>query len=191
MSWTDASCFESAVQSDAAAVVTVAVGGVGAAPQATANTRTDGNKTRVPSMPLTYHRAMPSKQAKSKKSGTFAAPIPILRSFDEKKAKEFYVGFLGFTLDFEHRFEKNTPLYMQVSKDGCRIQISEHFGDGTPGTKLKIETGDLASYHRALNAKKYRNARPGLHDREWGEREMPINNPFGNTIIFFEKLPRR
>lgn len=32
-------------------------------------------------------------------------PIPILRIFDEAKAREFYVGFLGFTVDWKHRFE--------------------------------------------------------------------------------------
>ncbi len=32
-------------------------------------------------------------------------PIPILRIFDEAKAEEFYLDFLGFKLDWEHRFE--------------------------------------------------------------------------------------
>lgn len=31
----------------------------------------------------------------------FNSPIPILRSFDEGKAKEFYVDFLEFTVDWE------------------------------------------------------------------------------------------
>lgn len=46
----------------------------------------------------------------------FGTTTPILRIFDEAKAKEFYVGFLGFTVDWEHRFEAGLPLYMQVSK---------------------------------------------------------------------------
>jgi len=40
----------------------------------------------------------------------------VLRSFDEAKAREFYVDFLGFTVDWEHRFEPGMPLYMQVSR---------------------------------------------------------------------------
>ena len=36
---------------------------------------------------------------------------PILRIFDEAKAKEFYVDFLGFKVDWEHRFEPGLPLY--------------------------------------------------------------------------------
>ena len=41
--------------------------------------------------------------------------IPIFRIFDVDKAKEFYCGYLGFKVDWEHRFEESTPLYMQVS----------------------------------------------------------------------------
>lgn len=33
--------------------------------------------------------------------------IPLLRIFSVEKAKEFYVGFLGFTIDWEHRFDDN------------------------------------------------------------------------------------
>ncbi|MBA4160284.1 MAG: VOC family protein, partial [Gemmatimonadetes bacterium] len=43
----------------------------------------------------------------------FTRTTPILRIFDEAKAKEFYVAFLGFTVDWEHRFEDDLPLYLQ------------------------------------------------------------------------------
>jgi catechol 2,3-dioxygenase-like lactoylglutathione lyase family enzyme len=42
--------------------------------------------------------------------------VPILRSYDEGKAREFYVDWLGFKVDWEHRFAPDTPLYMQVSR---------------------------------------------------------------------------
>ena len=48
---------------------------------------------------------------------SLARTTPILRIFDEFRAKEFYVEFLGFKVDWEHRFEPGLPLYMQVSKD--------------------------------------------------------------------------
>jgi len=51
----------------------------------------------------------------------FGKTTPILRIFDEAKAKEFYIDFLGFRVDWEHRFEEGLPLYMQISKDGCII----------------------------------------------------------------------
>ncbi len=65
---------------------------------------------------------------------THIQTYPILRSFDEAKAREFYVGWLGFTIDWEHRFEPDTPLYMQVSRDGIGLHISHHHGDGSPAS---------------------------------------------------------
>jgi len=40
---------------------------------------------------------------------TFGKTVPIFRIFDEAKASEFYMGFLGFTVDWQHRFEPNLP----------------------------------------------------------------------------------
>lgn len=114
-------------------------------------------------------------------------PIPILRSFDEVKAKEFYVDFLGFKIDWEHRFEDNTPLYMQLSKDACIIHLSEHHGDSSPGASLRILSSDLDTYQKELLEKKYKHARPGIQDMPWGTRDMSIADPFGNKLIFNEE----
>ena len=111
---------------------------------------------------------------------------PILRSFDEAKAREFYVDFLGFKIDWEHRFEPDLPLYMQVSKEDCIIHLSEHHGDCSPGSALRIAATDLEAYQEQLLAKQYKNARPGIEDTPWGTREMCINDPFGNRLIFFQ-----
>ncbi|WP_228127271.1 glyoxalase superfamily protein [Acinetobacter sp. CIP 102637] len=45
----------------------------------------------------------------------FTRIAPLIRIFDENKAKEFYVEFLGFNIDFEHRDSDDARLYMQVS----------------------------------------------------------------------------
>lgn len=112
---------------------------------------------------------------------------PILRIFDEEKAKEFYVGFLGFRADWEHRFGDNFPLYMQISKDDCTIHLSEHHGDCTPGGALRIETEDVSAFNRVLLQKEYRYAKPGVESTPWNTHEMTITDPFGNRLIFFEK----
>ena len=59
----------------------------------------------------------------------FASTIPIFRIFDESKARQFYLEFLGFSLDWAHRFEPALPLYMQVSRSGCVLHLSQHHGD--------------------------------------------------------------
>ena len=114
-------------------------------------------------------------------------PIPILRSFDEAKAKEFYVDFLEFKVDWEHRFSQDSPLYMQVSKGDCILHISEHHGDCSPGASLRIEVDDIDGYQKLLNDKRYKNARPGINEQPWG-RDMPIADPFGNRLIFCHLL---
>jgi uncharacterized glyoxalase superfamily protein PhnB len=115
---------------------------------------------------------------------TFGKTTPILRIFDEKKAREFYVDFLGFTVDWEHRFEPDTPLYMQVSKDRCVLHLSEHYGDATPGASMRIETGDVDAFQKLLTSKHYKYARPGVQDMPWGTRDMTVQDPFGNKLTF-------
>ena len=117
----------------------------------------------------------------------FESPIPVLRIFDEAKAREFYLDFLGFTVDWEHRFADELPLYMQVSRDGCVLHLSEHFGDGVPGTCLFLPMTGIRELHADLVAKKYKHARPGLIDQEWGWTEMHIGDPFGNKLRFAQR----
>jgi catechol 2,3-dioxygenase-like lactoylglutathione lyase family enzyme len=119
---------------------------------------------------------------------TLGPVVPILRSFDEAKAREFYVGFLGFSVDFEHRFADDLPLYMGISRAGCVLHLSEHHGDGTPGAHLRIHTSDIAALHAELTAKRYKNSRPGLVERPWKTRELTVPDPFGNRITFFQPL---
>ncbi len=115
------------------------------------------------------------------------APVPVLRIFDEAKAKEYYIDFLGFHLDWEHKYEENFPVFMQVSKDLCVINLSEHHGDACPGSVLRIETAALDDYRKLLHEKKYKYSRPGIEDTSYGHREMRLGYPFGNRLIFFER----
>jgi Glyoxalase superfamily protein len=117
----------------------------------------------------------------------FTRTIPTLRIFDSGKAREFYIGFLGFKVDFEHRFEPDLPLFMQISLGDVVLYLSEHHGDCSPGAKIVIETTGLAAYHADLVAKKYGYARPGLVDQPWGATTLTIADPFYNRIEFSER----
>lgn len=117
-------------------------------------------------------------------AGRCGAPVPILRIFDEAKAREFYLDFLGFRVDWEHRFEPGSPLYAQISKDACVLHLSEHSGDGTPGTFVRVEVTGIDAFCALLNEKRYRYARPGVMAMPWGTRDMTIADPFGNKLIF-------
>jgi uncharacterized glyoxalase superfamily protein PhnB len=116
----------------------------------------------------------------------FGPAVPILRMFDEAKAREYYVGFLGFTIDWEHRFADDAPLYMQVSRGGAVLHLSEHHGDASPGAIVRITVDELDALHAELTGKKYKYNRPGIQTMPWGTREMTANDPFFNRIVFVE-----
>ncbi|GGO08248.1 glyoxalase superfamily protein [Saccharibacillus kuerlensis] len=112
--------------------------------------------------------------------------IPILRIFDEALAKQFYVDYLGFKIDWEHRFEADMPLYLQVSKGPITLHLSEHHGDCTPGSAIRIGTPDIRELHRELTAKPYRFLNPDVEQMPWGGLEVILIDPFGNRVIFYE-----
>jgi len=89
--------------------------------------------------------------------------IPILRSFDEAATKAFYVDFLGFDIEHEHRF------------------------DATPGGSARIDVDDVHAYCNQLNSKCYKYARPGVISQPWGYDDMTIADPSGNRLIFCTK----
>lgn len=120
---------------------------------------------------------------------TFGTITPILRIFDIAKADEFYLGFLGFSIDWDHRFGDNAPLYRQISRAGLLLHLSEHHGDGSPGARLRIATRGVEALQQELTAKNYRYMRPGLERMPWGTLEVGVYDPFGNRIQFFEPLP--
>ncbi|WP_413793933.1 MULTISPECIES: glyoxalase superfamily protein [unclassified Pseudomonas] len=115
---------------------------------------------------------------------SFGKTTPILRIFDETKALAFYVDFLGFAVDWQHRFGENFPLYLQVSRGDCVLHLSEHHGDCTPGSALRIETDELEAFQLQLQDKAYRYAHPQIQAMPWGSQDMTVVDPFGNRLVF-------
>ncbi|EKN65218.1 glyoxalase family protein [Neobacillus bataviensis LMG 21833] len=111
---------------------------------------------------------------------------PILRIFDVSMAKDFYLNVLGFSLDWEHRYGENFPLYLQVSRGACKLHLSEHFGDSSPGIALRIEVEGIEYFHKTLLSKDYKYAKPGLEVADWGDTEIRLRDPFGNKLVFYE-----
>jgi uncharacterized glyoxalase superfamily protein PhnB len=117
---------------------------------------------------------------------TVTQTIPLLRIFDVEKAKEFYCGFLGFTVEWEHRFGEGFPLYMQVSRDGCTLHLTEHHGDCCPGSTVFLRVTGIDDYHREITSKGYGFMRPGVEETFHNSRQMQVKDPFGNTLRFDE-----
>jgi catechol 2,3-dioxygenase-like lactoylglutathione lyase family enzyme len=121
----------------------------------------------------------------------FGPTIPILRIFDVEKARAFYIDFLGFRVDWEHRFGSDFPLYLQVSRGECRLHLSEHHGDCSPGAGVRIAVGDVDALCAEIAGRQYSFARPGVEDTPWNTREMRVTDPFANRLIFVDARPRR
>jgi len=114
--------------------------------------------------------------------------IPILRIFDVAKAREFYLDFLGFTADWEHRFEPGMPLYLQVSRAGLTLHLSEHHGDASPGSTIFVWLQGIDEFHREITARNYGYLRPDIEPTFYDARCMHVIDPFGNRIRFNERL---
>ena len=113
---------------------------------------------------------------------------PVFRIFSVEKAREFYIDYLGFKVDFEHRFGDNFPLYMGISRDGIHIHLSEHHGDSTPGSTVYMRISGIEELYAELEGKDYLYLKPGLETMERGTKELWLTDPFGNKLRFSERL---
>jgi len=118
----------------------------------------------------------------------FTRVVPILRIFDVAKADEFYLGFLGFSIDWDHRFDPNAPLYRQISRGALILHLSEHHGDGSPGARIRVTMRGVEAFQREISAKGYRYMRSGLETTPWGTLETGVIDPFGNHIRFCQPI---
>lgn len=131
------------------------------------------------------------RQKQASLTGDFSPGVPIFRSFDEKSARDFYIDYLGFQVEWEHRFHEGAPLYMQLRLGDAVLHVSEHHGDATPGSAVRIEVADLESFHNRLAGKDYKFANPGIVEQSWGCREVMLTDPFGNRLVFYDEMAAR
>ena len=114
--------------------------------------------------------------------------IPMLRIFDYQKTVEFYVNWLGFKINWEHTFHEGAPKYIEVERDGIVFHLSEHHGDGTPGTHVFIWCKGVEDYHKELIGKNYKYNKPGLEKTFYSALSFIVIDPFNNRISFNEKI---
>lgn len=126
---------------------------------------------------LTGRRARPATPA-------FGPGVPILRVMSVTHVLPFYRDFLGFTLDWEHRFEPGLPLYAQVSRASAVLHLSEHHGDGAPTTAVRIPVRDITALHKELLAHPNAPVRPGIDPDAPGGPTLQVIDPYGNVLRF-------
>lgn len=115
--------------------------------------------------------------------------IPVLRMLDESMAKAFYVDFLGFKTDWEHRFgdEKQSPLYLQIHQGESVLHLNGHADEQTPPSEVRIPVKGLQEYCNYLGSKQCEFPKPEVVDPRYEGRDTDMNmlDPSGNHLVFW------
>jgi hypothetical protein len=115
--------------------------------------------------------------------------IPVLRMLDESKAKSFYLDYLGYLVDWEHRFSDtlDSPLYMQIHHGDSVLHLNGHADSDSAVCEVRIPVGGLEQYCGYLVAKETVWEKPELVDpRGVGHvTETNLLDPSGNHLVFW------
>ena len=115
--------------------------------------------------------------------------IPTFRILNYEQAIKFYVRLLGFSIDWEHRFSPTEPVYMQISKNGLTLHLSENKRFQT-GTIVFVDTKSIINFHEELLGKGSSDAIPRVSKTDWQTLQMEIEDPFGNLLRFNETISK-
>ena len=97
---------------------------------------------------------------------------PILRVENAEASAAWYAR-LGFTRQWEHRFEPGFPLFLCISREPMQIFLSEHREDARPGTLLYLHLGDIEAVAAEFGV--------AVEEAPWG-REVHLTDPDGNRL---------
>lgn len=108
---------------------------------------------------------------------------PQLRMTNWDRTRTFYVDGLGFTVQWEHRFEPNFPVFAEVSREGLALFLTEHAGDCQPGGAAYIVLDDVDAFYQEIVGRGIQPAE-APEEAPWGVREMLVVDPDGNRLRF-------
>jgi catechol 2,3-dioxygenase-like lactoylglutathione lyase family enzyme len=68
--------------------------------------------------------------------------IPILHVANAATAVAWYER-LGFSKEWEHRFDPDCPAFVSIARGRARLFLSEHRGDAQPDTLIGLFVNDI------------------------------------------------
>ena len=113
--------------------------------------------------------------------------IPVIRMLDEARARAFYVEFLGFSIDWEHRSGEGSPLYMQLRHGDSLLHLNGHAEEDAPVSEVRIPVRGVENYCEYLRGKTAEGSEPRLVDPR-GEGEGTDMNIVSDEITTDEEL---
>ena len=118
----------------------------------------------------------------------FRLAIPVLHVKSAIVAERFYCDRLGFLRQFAYRGDesKSDPCYMGLTRDDAWLHVSSFPGDGVSGGVVHLLVDDVDALREELVRKGTRiDLEPT--DQTWGNREMYVRDPDGNSIRFIRR----
>ncbi|WP_422769291.1 glyoxalase superfamily protein [Plantactinospora sp. WMMC1484] len=126
--------------------------------------------------------------------GARSNTIPVLRIFAVAPALEFYVDFLGFTLDFGGpNAGPGTAYYGQVSRHDTTLHLAETAYDAGQGATVFLWIDGIDELRERLNQRRTEVPvwgpavwTPEVEQAQWDGRVLTVADPFGNHLRFSE-----
>jgi catechol 2,3-dioxygenase-like lactoylglutathione lyase family enzyme len=120
------------------------------------------------------------------------AIIPTVRCSNMRKSLAFYTNVLDFErIDGDD--DLADPCYNLLAREGDRLILSSHRGDGEFGQAILVTTNDVDAVFRKFRARGLKtpgnpdtpeHVHDGPIDQSWGTREFYVDDPDGNTLRF-------
>lgn len=113
--------------------------------------------------------------------------VPILPGDDLSVAKEFYVGKLGFTLQWEATEDGKSGL-MGVERGTIELTIDCPMSGHGRNAVASLRVNSADAYYEEWHDKVPMKRPP--QDEWWGARTFSVSDPFDNTLFVIGPLSR-
>jgi catechol 2,3-dioxygenase-like lactoylglutathione lyase family enzyme len=100
--------------------------------------------------------------------------IPVLHVANAADAVAWYER-LGFSQEWEHRFDPDCPAFVSIARGPVRLYLSEHRGDARPDTLVHLVVADVGAVVSEFG-------RPA--DEPPYGCELELRDPDGNRLRF-------
>jgi uncharacterized glyoxalase superfamily protein PhnB len=91
-------------------------------------------------------------------------------------------------IEWEHRFKPSLPVFMQISRDGMALFLTEHSGDCPVGGLVHFYVADVDAWYAEFQGKGVAVQEPPSQSVQ-GLRDMTVVDPDGNKLRFCTRLP--
>ena len=113
--------------------------------------------------------------------------VPAVRITAYARSTAFYVGGLGFHVEWEHRVEPHLPAFVQVSRDGLTLYLTEHAGDCQVGGLVHLYVPDVDAWYAECLRTGVAVTEPPSESLA-GLRDMTVADPDGNQLRIGTRL---